>query len=124
MKLAIKEVNNCDVVNIWAHSIELRRILKKEEGLYLDELYLLACIRQIGIETGKPCNIERLKVRFNILSFRRETMIQNLISKGYLNNELIGARQHYKPHKLVLTTSGEQLLIKYKKAMERLCNRS
>lgn len=122
MKLSIKEPIHCDIVNIWSHSVEIMRLLKKEDGLYLDELYMLSCIKQIGIETGKPCNREKLRNRLNVLSYRFVLMLDNLVKRGLVNNDMDGPRQHYKPYKLVLTTSGDQLLIKYRKAMERLCN--
>jgi hypothetical protein len=122
MKLARKEVNNCEIVNIWSHSIELMRLLKKEENLYLDELYLIACIHQVLLDTGKPCNVQRLRERFNVMTYRREIMLNNLIKRGFVNNDMEGPRGHYRPFKLIVTTSGEQLLIKYKKAMEKLCN--
>lgn len=120
--MATKEVNNYDLVNIWSHSIELMRFLKKEDNLYLDELFLLCCIKQVGIDTGKHCNVQRLNERFNILSYRRDKMLANLMKRGYVNNDMIGERRRYKPFKLVVTALGEQLIIKYIKAMEKLCN--
>ncbi len=122
MNLSKKEPFSYDITNVWAHSVELMRLLKKEDDLYLDELYMLSAIKQIGNEIGKPCNREKLRDRIRVLSYRFKLMLDNLINRGYVNNDMIGPRQHYKPYKLVLTAKGDQLLIKYKKAMERLCN--
>jgi predicted transcriptional regulator len=122
MSSAINESFSYQIGKTWSHSIELMRLLKKEDDLYLDELYLLSTIQEVFIETGKPCNQQRLVERFNILSYKRDKMLDNLVKRGYVNNDMEGPRQHYKPFKLVLTSKGDQLLIKYKKAMERLCN--
>lgn len=121
MNIAKKELNNCEIVNIWANTVTLMRELKKQDDLFLDELYLLSLIYKIVLDKGKPANQQNISDRFNILSYRRDKMLDNLISRGYVKNDMEGPRGHFKPFRLIVSPLGEQLLIKYERAMRKLC---
>jgi hypothetical protein len=115
-----KEVIISDIVNIWANSISLRRILKEQDDLYLDEVYLLSLIFVINRE--RPAMGQDFDERFNILSYKRAKMLDNLIKRGLVKDDREGKKGHFKPHKYIVTPLGEQLLIKYEKVMQKLCN--
>jgi predicted transcriptional regulator len=110
----ITESDNSAILNTWANSINIRRVLMKEDDLYIDELHLLAFILVLGKK--KRVGIIDLMEGFNILSYKREQMVEKLTSKGYLRDDRQG-----KFHNYVLTIAGEQLIMKYKKLMERFC---
>jgi predicted transcriptional regulator len=115
---------HCDIVKVWANSIPLMRLLMKEDNLYLDELFLLYLINRLCNESGRPITKTEVIDNFPMLSYKRNRMLDSLLSKGLINNLREGPRKHGNGFRLVLTSKGEQLLIKYKKAMERLCNGS
>jgi hypothetical protein len=48
--IAKKELKDCEIVNYWANTIPIMRMLKKEDDLYLDELFLLSLIYRLYIE--------------------------------------------------------------------------
>lgn len=124
MKMATKDLKDCEFINYLAYSVPIMRKLKKEDDLYLDELFLLGLIYKLVIKKGKPVNQLNVSQVFNILSYKRDKMLANLTTRGYVNNDMQGDRGHFKPLRLSVSPLGEQLLIKYKKAMERLCEGS
>jgi predicted transcriptional regulator len=117
-------VENCNLINHWSHSITIMRKLKKEDELYLDELFLLSLFYRIYRDKGGYVNQAEIMREFNILSYKREKMTANLITRGYIKNDQEGKRGHFKPHKYIVTPLGEQLLIKYEKVMVKLCEGS
>jgi predicted transcriptional regulator len=108
-------------INSWGNMITLRRKLMKDDELYLDELFLLSLI--YSINRDKPAVDTDLRERFNILSYQRIKMMDNLTVKGYVKDDR-PKKGHFKPHKYIVTPLGEQLLIKYEKVMQRLCEGS
>jgi predicted DNA-binding transcriptional regulator len=94
----------------------------KEDGLYLDELFLLSLIFRLNQEKCGPVSQLEVNRGFNILSYRFRSMVQNLITRGLVNNDIIGPRRIGNKYRLILSPLGEQLLIKYDKELIRLCN--
>ncbi len=113
-------VESCDIVNIWSNSINLRRLLKSQDDVYLDELYLLSLIAVINRE--RPAMLKDLNEHFNILSYKRDKMMNNLLGRGFVKDDREGKADHFRAHKYVVTPLGEQLLIKYQKVMLKLCD--
>jgi predicted transcriptional regulator len=122
--IAIKGVKDCEFVNYWANVIPLRRLLMQEDDLFIDELHLLAYIYKLSVDTGKPILKSQLVKGFNILSYKRDKMLQRLLDKGFLTNDRKGDTSKVSGFKLILSPLGEQLLIKYEKAMRKLCEGS
>lgn len=119
--IAKKELKDCEIVNYWANTIPIMRMLKKEDDLYLDELFLLSLIYRLYIEKGSHIRISAINRAFNVLSYKREKMIANLMNRGYIAHS--GPERGFnQAYRIVVTALGEQLLIKYEKALRRLCN--
>jgi hypothetical protein len=116
-----KSLKDCDIVNIWAHSVPLMRQLMKDDGLYLDELFLLSTVYRLVSAKGKAVAQRDIFSNFNILSYKREVMIKNLIKRGYLDNNG-GVKGAFQAYSFNITIAGEQLLLKYRKILEKLCN--
>jgi predicted transcriptional regulator len=113
------------LVNYWSNSIKLMRMLKKEDDLYLDEFYLLSLVYRIFTNKGSTVTQEEIVKEFNILSYKREKMVLNLISRGYIKDDQEEMKRgHFKPHKYTVTPLGEQILIKYQRAMVQFCEGS
>jgi predicted transcriptional regulator len=123
-KTSKKGLKNSEIVKVWANSVKVMRILMKENNLYLDELYLLSLIYRLTEDTGRPITKQEIIDNFNVLSFKRDKMLDNLFTKGYICNLREGPRKHGNGFRLSLTPLGEQLLIKYEKVMQRLCDGS
>lgn len=120
--LSKKSLKDCEIINYWAHSIPLMRLLKKDEDLYLDELFLLSHIFTVTNKLGRPAKQIEVTRGFNILSYKRDKMLLNLLKRGFIKNDMIGPSTKNKAFQYILSTTGEQLLIKYNKAMIKLIN--
>lgn len=121
MNLAKKSLKDCEIVNQWANMIALRRLMMKDEGLYMDEVFLVATIYRLVLNTGKPVKKSDLVKGFNILSYKRDKMLTRLLGMGFINNDRQGPAMRCNGFRLIVSPLGEQLLIKYEKAMRRLC---
>jgi DNA-binding MarR family transcriptional regulator len=119
-KVAKKDLKDCEIINYWANAIVIRRQLMKEDGLYLDEVYLLSLIYVLN-KKG-PAKQTDLRERFNILSYQRDKMLNNLLSRGFIKNDIEGPSKAPRPHRIVVSSLGEQLLIKYEKSLRKLCS--
>jgi hypothetical protein len=93
----------------------------KEDSMYLNELFLLSLVYRLNVVTSGPVNQKQVNDRYNILSYKFRKMMKKLMDTGLVNNEMKGPRGHFKPLQLVVSPLGEQLLIKYDKALRRLC---
>lgn len=116
-----KGLEHCESVKMWAYSVPIMRQLMKEDQLFLDELFLLSLVYRLVINKGFPITKTEVIDNFNVLSYKRDKMINNLISRGLLKNDIEGARKAGNTFKLIVSPLGEQLLIKYNKAMIKLC---
>ena len=120
-KSSIKPINDCDIVKYWANTIEVMRKLKREDDLYLDELYLIACIYRITFKKGRGAKYNEIEKGFNIMSYRRSYMMENVKKRGFIVNEAEGlSNGSGKVYKIVVTALGEQLLNKYRKLLVKL----
>lgn len=114
-------LNDCQTIKIWAKSIPLMRKLMQEDELYLDELFLLSLIYTLSASLSRPLTKTEVINEFNVLSYKRDKMLLNLIGRGLVNNDIEGPRAAGNTFKLIVSPLGEQLLIKYNKAMIKLC---
>jgi len=119
--MATKELKHCEFIKIGANVVVLRRLLMSESGLYSDEFFLLCLIYQLSNELGRPVRKQEMIDRFNILSYKRDKMLLNLFNKGLINNDREAGAGPTAGFKLTVTPQGEQLLIKYNKVMQGLC---
>jgi predicted DNA-binding transcriptional regulator len=118
---SIKSLDHCDIVKYWANTIEIMRILKREEDLYLDELFLIACIYRITVNKGRGAKYNEIEKGFNIMSYKRKYMLENITKRGFIKNDAEGLKNGSgMVYKIVLTPLGEQILNKYRKLLVKL----
>lgn len=120
-KTSKKELKDCESVKIWANSIPIMRLLKKDDDMYLNELFLLSLIFRLTQDLGRPITKTEVIDNFNVLSYNRDKMMNKLLSRGLIKNDMEGPRKAGNVFKLIVSPLGEQLLIKYERAMRRLC---
>ena len=95
----------------------------KEDSLYINELSMLCLVYRLNEDKGRTITKTELIENFNILSYNRDKMINNLISRGLLVNNIEGPRKMGNKFYLSISPKGEQLIVKYIKAMNKLCNK-
>jgi DNA-binding MarR family transcriptional regulator len=121
--MATIEVESSNIIKNWAYSIQLMKKLYKEDNLYLDELYLLSLIFQMNQDKGRAVTRTEVGEQFNVLSYKFRKMVDNLISRGLVHRDP-GIVRRFPGFRLTVTPLGEQILIKYQRAMVQFCEGS
>jgi predicted transcriptional regulator len=122
MRIVKDELKDCQTIKNWAYSVQIMQKLMKEDNMYLNELFLLSLIYTLTVKYGRPVNQVEVTSEFNILSYSFRKMLKRLLDWGFIKNDRIGAKVAFNPLQLSVTPLGEQLLIKYEKVMQKLCN--
>jgi predicted transcriptional regulator len=115
-----KKIESSEIIRLFSNIIRFRRELMLSDGLYLDDVFMLSAIYTRSNELGKAISKKELQSCFNILSYRRETIIKRLKGKGFINSDNEALKGRKSSSKLILTAAGEQLLYKYDRVMRVL----
>ncbi len=108
------------ILDNWAYLVPVKRLLMKEESLYLDDVLMLSAIHNRSKFLGRPVKKQEIQEFHNIISYRLVRTIERLLERGMITNERKAIKGANSGYNLILCPKGEQLLIKYEKVMSRL----